>query len=333
MLLTMNGVIRRLLAKAPRLRTTYLATRNGGPQAVRRYLLAALALPTLLIAIACLDPQYLHRHVLLLAGIAAFVACVLVARRRSLKRTQASRSWTAALPVQPSIAAWEALLIEVAPALVMAGAVIVAFAIASLWVAAAIFTGLEITAGIVVGTLVSYCMPAPKAVVLSPGSRYVPHRRGVQAPVPQGSLSALGTWPLRQMFASARPKAVARATLPMLLIMPMGATADSAMLILAILGVTGALLLLVSSTMAVGAWAARWVQPLPLSDGVLLRVLLGRALTVIFCAAVVAGWLLWVMGTPVVRSGIIGALTAAASSLIAVVGCRLAILRTLKGRR
>jgi hypothetical protein len=329
----MNRVTGAPLTKAPRLRTAYLATRNGGPRALRPYLLAALALPTALIAIVCLYPQDLHRHALLLAGLAAFVACVLVARRRSLQRTQASRSWTAALPVPSSIARWETLLIEVAPALAMAGALILAFAIANMWVTSAIFTGLEITAGIVLGTLVSLCMPAPKVVDLPPGSRYVPHRRGVKAPVPQGSLSALGMWPLRQMFASARPKAVARATLPMLLIIPLGATADSALLVLAMLGVTGALLLLVSATMAVGARAARWVRPLPLSDGVLLRILLGRTLAVMFCAAVVAGWLLWVMGTPVARSGIIGALTAAASSLIAVVGCRLAILRTLKGRR
>jgi hypothetical protein len=224
-------------------------------------------------------------------------------------------------------------LIEVAPALAMAGALILAFAIASVWVTSAIFTGLEITGGVVLGTLVSYCIPAPKVDDLPPGSRYVPHRRVVKAPVPRGSLSALGSWPVRQMFASARPKAVARATLPLLLIMPMGATADSAMLVLGMLAVTGALLLLVSSTMAVGARAARWARPLPLSDGLLLRTLLARAFAVMFCVVVVAAWLLWAMGTSLARSAVIGALTAAASSLIAVLGCRLAILRTRKDGR
>jgi len=329
----MNRVIRRLLTKAPRLLTAYLAAGNGGPFAVRLYLLAAFALPTSLIAIVSMYPQRVHRHALFLAGLAAFVACVLVARRRSLKRTQALRSWIAALPVQPSIARWETLLIEVAPALAMAGALILAFAITNMWVASAIFTGLEITGGVVLGTLVSYCVPAPKVVDLPPGSRYVPHRRVVKAPVPQGSLSALGTWPVRQMFASARPQAVARATFPILLIMPMGATADSAMLALAMLAVTGVLLLLVSSVVAVGARAARWVQPLPLSDGPLFRQLLAPALAVMFCAAVVAAWLLWVMGTSVAQSAIIAALTAAASSLIAVAGSRMAILRTRKGRQ
>lgn len=329
----MNRVIQRLLTKAPRLLTAYLVSRNGGPSAVRLYLFAALALPASLVAIVSMYPQNVHRHALLLSGLAAFVACVLVARRRSLKRTQASRSWIAALPVQPSIARWEALLIEMAPPLAMAGALILAFAIASMWEASAIFTGLEMTGGVVLGTLVSYCMPAPKAIDLPPGSRYVPHRRVAKAPVPRGSLSALGTWPMRQMFARARPKAVARATLPILLIMPMGATADSAMLMLAMLAVIGALLLLVSSVMAVGARAARWVQPLPLSDVLLSRRLLAPALAVMLCTAIVAAWLLWVMGTPVAQSAKIGALTAGASSLIAVAGSRIAILRTRKGRR
>jgi len=329
----MNRVIRRRLTKAPRLLTAYLVSRNGGPSAARLYLLAALALPMSLIAIVSRYPQILHRHALLLAGLAAFVACVLVARRRSLKRTQASRSWIAALPVQPSIARWETLLIEMAPALAMAGALVLAFAIASVWVASAIFTGLEMTGGVVLGTLVSYCVPAPKVVDLPPGSRYVPHRRVAKVPVPRGSLSALGAWPVRQMFASARPKAVARATLPILLIMPLGTTADSAMLVLALLAVIGALMLLVSSVITVGAWAARWVQPLPLSDGLLSRQLLAAALAVMLCAAAVAVWLLWVMGTPVAQSVKIGALTAAASSLIAVAGSRMAILRTRKSRR
>jgi hypothetical protein len=60
------------------------------------------------------------------------------------------------------------------------------------------------------------------------------------------------------------------------------------MLVLAMLAVIGVLLLLLSSVVAVGARAARWIQPLPLGDGPLFRQLLTPALAVMFCAAVVA---------------------------------------------
>ena len=58
-------------------------------------------------------------------------------------------------------------------------------------------------------------------------------------------LSALGSWPVRQMFAWAQPKIVARAMIPILVMMPLGTTADAAMVVIALFGVVGALLLIV----------------------------------------------------------------------------------------
>jgi len=348
----MDRVIRRRLANAPRLLTAYLVWINRPPIRVRRLLFAAFALSIFWAGIvsmylrndrkaAAVTIDRLHRHAIFLAAISAIVACVIVSRRRALERTEASRSWISALPVKRSTARWEALAIETAPALAMASALILAFAVVSMVVAfnpgisamAPIATGLQMTAGAVLGTLVSYALPAAKSFDLPPGSRYVPHRRAAGLRLPEGSLRALGIWPVRQMFASARPRAVARATLPILLMVPMGSSADSAMLVIAMFTVIAALVLLVSAMASVSARGSRWLQPLPLNSSLLARILLTPALAVMFCAAVVEAWLLWVMGAPVARSLWLGALTLASSSLLAVAGSLVAIFKIKNGRR
>ena len=162
-------------------------------------------------------------------------------------------------------------------------------ALASTWVA--------LTAGIVVGGMAGYWMPVPKPIEVPPGSRYVPHPRALGARPPAPSLSALGLWPVRQMFASARPKAVSRAVLPILLMIPLGSTAAAAMLMIAMAAVLGAVLLLVSAIIRVNKESSRWLQPLPLPRALLARHLLLRPLAVIAALALIAAWLLWVMGS------------------------------------
>jgi hypothetical protein len=187
--------------------------------------------------------------------------------------------------------------------------------------------------GIVVGALVSYSVPVPKVVELPPGSRYVPHRGAVGASRFIPSLSALGKWPIRQMFASARPKAVARAVMPILLLMPLGSSADSAMIVIAIFAVSGALVLLLSSTISVSRTGCRWLLPLPLRSALLARSLLFRPVAVIVLATSTDTWLIWVGGARIAQSVIVGAITLIVSSLAAVGGSLVAIYRVRKGNR
>ena len=191
---------------------------------------------------------WMHRHQFLLAGLAACMTAALVARRHAAQRSEAARSWLAALPVRRATARWEALAIAAAPAL---GAICIVAAAGGTASMTALFasdpapgalasTWFAVTAGVVVGAMAGYLVPVPKPTEVPPGSRYVPRPRVLGARPPAPSLSALGLWPVRQMFASARPKAVTRAVLPILLMIPLGSTADAAMLVIAMSAVLGA---------------------------------------------------------------------------------------------
>jgi hypothetical protein len=337
------------LRGAPRLRTANWALRNRGPGKARRYLMLGLGLIVAwaIMMALCFSTRHdasastlawMYRHRLFLGGVAAFASAVLTARRRALERAAAARSWLSALPIHPATARWETVVIETAPLVAAIGASAAAFAI--VWVFAAgipkmelVATCVAINTGAVVGALLSYLAPAPKAVDLPPGSRYVPQRRRVGASSPIPSLSALGRWPVRQMFASARPKAVVRAVIPILLLMPLGSSADTAMLVIAAFAAMGAILLLVAATISVSNACSRWLQPLPLKVVVLACNLMIRPLAVIFCATSVAVWLWWVMGVAPGRAVARGALLMMLSSVMAVAGSLGAIYRTTKGRR
>ena len=346
----MSNSIRPWLSGAPRLLSAYLLLRNRGraerwrQSAFILALLACWATIVLFLLWAELGPAastrlWMHRHALFLAGLSGFATCAVVARRRALKRAEASRSWLAALPVRPSIARWERCAIETAPAFVAVPVLSAPFLTARVVVIALGApmplgpSWLAICSGIVVGALVSYWVPAPRAIELPPGSRYVPKQGAVGARRPIPSLSALGKWPIREMFARARPQAVARAVIPILLLMPLGSSADSAMVAVAIFAVSGALVLLLSSTISVSSKGCRWLLPLPLPSVLLARALLIPSLAFIFLATSTGTWLLWVGGTQIARSVTIGAMTLIASSTVAVGGSLLAIYRATKGNR
>jgi hypothetical protein len=198
---------------------------------------------------------------------------------------------------------------------------------------APISTWAVMTGGVVLGTVLSYLIPAPKEEEIYERSRYVPHRRRAATPIPTGSLSALGSWSVRQMFASARPKAVARATIPIMVLTPMGSTADAAMLVMGLFAVIGALVLLGTSVIAVSAKATRWLQPLPLGSGLIARRILIRALALMLCATSIESWLLWVLGAPVARCIMMGVLTLVATSVFAIGGSILTIFRKDRSSR
>jgi hypothetical protein len=340
------------LRNAPRLMAGYLTWLNRRRDHPRRHLLLAFALITAWAIIAALlfaalrpataeALAWMHRHQFLLGGLAACMTAALVARRHAGQRSEAARSWLAALPVRRATARWEALAIAAAPAL---GAIcIVAAAGGTAWIAALYAsdpapaalasTWIAVTTGVIVGAMAGYLVPVPKAAEVPPGSRYVPHPRVLGARHPVPSLYALGRWPIRQMFASARPKAVTRAVLPILLMIPLGSTAAAAMLVIAMSAVLGALLLLVSAIIRVSRESGRWLQPLPLPRALLARRVLVRPLAVIWAAALIAAWLLWVMGSPPTEALQYGFSLLVLSSSVAVVGSAAAISRTRAGRR
>jgi hypothetical protein len=267
---TAAALMRHWLRNAPRLMAGYLTWLNRWRDHPLRHLLLAFALVTAWATVAALlftvlrpatatALAWMHRHQFLLGGLAACMTAALVARRHAGQRSEAARSWLAALPVRRSTARWEALAIVAAPALGAIG--IVALAGGTAWMTALFAsdpapgalasTWIALTTGVIVGAMAGYCVPVPKAAEVPPGSRYVPHPRVLGARPPVPSLSALGRWPIRQMFASARPKAVTRAVLPILLMIPLGSTADAAMLVIAVSAVLGAVLLLVSAIIRV----------------------------------------------------------------------------------
>jgi hypothetical protein len=347
-----SNSIRHRLRGAPRLMSGYLVLLNRRRGKTRRDLLLVLGVTIVCIVIVALSAfawrdgsassiGWTYRHRLFLAALATVAAAILVARRRTLKRAGAVRSWLSAVPVHPATARWEALAIEMAPAVGAICVSTVAFGIA--WTIAVFAPGisvielaatwLAINTGVIVGAIVSYVVPASKAIELPPGSRYVPHRRVVGASSPIPRLSALGGWPVRQMFASARPRSVARAVMPILLLMPLGSSADTAMLVIAMFAVLGALLLLVVATISVSRASSRWLQPLPLRVAVLALNLLSRPLAVILGATAIAAWLFWMMGAAAGQSVGRGALLMLFTCCVSVGGSLAAIYRTNKGRR
>jgi hypothetical protein len=340
--------IRRRLANAPALLTAYLLWVNRGRRQLRRDLSVAFSLcmawaaavlmyvnADRLAAMSTLE--WVGRHELICASVCAIVAGMLVSRRRALNRITASRSWTAALPVERSIARWQAIAVESIPAVVLACVLTITLGSMSLiaifepGMQAPILAWVAATGGVALGAGLSYLLPSAKPEEIPERSRYVPHRRRVGSPIPRGSLSALGSWPVRQMLASARPRAIARAMMPMLIAVPLGSTAADVMLATGLLTAMGALVLLVGAAIAVCARASRWLKPLPLGPGRLARKTLFPVFASMFCTTAIESWLIWVLGSPIARCIWIGVITLAAGMIFALVGSLFAIYAVNKG--
>jgi hypothetical protein len=239
-----------------------------------------------------------------------------------LKREEFARSWLAAVPVRSRTARWEALIIETLPAT----AALVALTALGLGlglvfaIAGGVHSGpllavwATLGAGVAIGVAVGYAMPTPKPVDSPPGSRYVPHHKANRAAKIRPSLAALGAWPVRQMFAWAPPKMVARATLPILVMMPMGTTADVAMGVIAVFGVNGVLVLLCMAALRLSHLVRRWMAPLPVRAGVVTRAFLLPTFGVMVGASAVEVLLLVAFGVSYHISAIAGLGTA-------VIGC------------
>ncbi|HEY6618410.1 MAG TPA: hypothetical protein VIY68_02590 [Steroidobacteraceae bacterium] len=270
-------------------------------------------------ATVALPLKWLHSHGLLCAGLVAVATAVLIARRRALKRAEFARSWLAAVPVSAWTARWESLLIETLPAIAAIGLLALvgfpymlvllitksadAFAPLAVWA--------TLSGGIAGGVIGGFLMPQPKPVDLPPGSRYVPHQKLKRAAKIRPSLGALGSWPIRQAFAWAQPKTVSRAIIPILVMMPLGTTADAALVVIAIFGIFGALLLVWFGVISVSRLARRWLAPLPVGSEEVIRAFLRPACAVIVAASAIEALLLLAANVSFRVSAEVGAWTAA----------------------
>ena len=262
--------------------------------------------------------KWLRLHAPLCAGFAAIASAILIARRRALKRAEFARSWLAAVPVSASTARWESLLIETFPAIAAIGSLAMLSISYMLVLAitkradflAPFVVWATLSGGIAAGVIGSFLVPQPKPVDLPPGSRYVPHQKLRRPAKFRPAFSALGTWSIRQAFAWAQPKIVSRAALPILIIMPMGTTADSAMVVIAIFGMFGLLLLVWTGVIAVSGLARGWLAPLPARSGEVIRAFLLPACAVIIAASAIEALLLLVVNVSYKTSAEVAACTA-----------------------
>jgi hypothetical protein len=332
-LLNLFSVKSSRLAGAPRLMSAYLMRSNRAPpqRLVPPILLGLGGVLAFVLLYTERDwveysIKWLRHQILAASGLATIASAMAIARRRVSKRAEFARSWLAALPVRARIAGWETLLIETLPAVAAVAALTGAYiAVAPL----AAFTGgrgggsalavwAAMSGGVIVGAIASYGLPGPRPVDLPPGSRYVPHRRAAKASAVRPSLKALGLWPLRLMFARAQPKLVARAILPILVLMPIGTSATAALCVIAIYVVAGALLLLVPAAISVSSLSARWMAPLPLPGLSVTRAVLIPAIVAIASASAAEGLLLFAIGLSLRASAAAGSVLAGASCLVTV---------------
>jgi len=321
----------------PVLLTAYLVWRNRNPQRRRIEIFLPLALFFACVAAASLyvradraavasTLEWFHRHDLFWSTITAIVSAVLVSRRRALIRSEAPRAWTAVLPMDRARARWQAMAVESVPAVALLG--MLAFIFGGLSAAvfleartsAPLITWASTTCGALIGAALSYLLRPPRQAEVYEDSRYVPRRRRAETPIPIGSLSALGSWPLRQMFASAKPRTLARVLVPILLAVPLGSQAADVMVTIGLLTALGAVAALVAAVISVSARALRWLNPLPLEPAQLARRMLVPALASMLVATAIESWLIWVLGSPVMRSIAAGVLTLTVGAILTVFG-------------
>lgn len=319
-------------AGAPRLKAAYLMRSNR--TARQRLLPLMLGLGALLALVGLYLGRdwvpdiikWLRHQILATTGLAFVTTAIATARRRVRQRADYARSWLAALPVKPEIAGWEALFIEMLPAAAAVAALTGVFAAVTILAALvpanrgapALAVWTSMSAGVILGAILSYAIPGPKPVDLPPGSRYVPHGRSARAAPLRPSLKALGVWPLRLMFARAQPTLVARAILPILVMMPIGTSAAAALGIIAFYVVAGALLLLIPAVISVSGLGKIWMAPLPVRGSSMALAVLIPSIVAIVGASAAQGLFLFVIGVSLRAA-------AAAGLCIAGVGCLVTI--------
>jgi hypothetical protein len=274
---------------------------------------------------------WLRKNIVIAGTFVAFSTLMLVARHRTATRAEFAKSWLAALPVHRWVARREAFLLELVPVfagLAMLTAVLALVELGLIWSSqntgrnAGIVDWLWLAGAIIVGGAASYAVPAPKIVVLPPGSRYVPKAQSKRGRPVQPTFSALGQWPVRKMFARAQPRIVARSLVPVLLSVGLQSTADVAMVAVGIFASIAAITLLIPSVIQVSGAATRWLLPLPVYSRELLAAVVRRSLVWVVAFGALAGFLLTLMDASTaaaIKAAVIISLGGVAAVLLGVV--------------
>ncbi|MGA9919002.1 MAG: hypothetical protein WBR17_41390, partial [Paraburkholderia sp.] len=339
-----DRVIRRWLAKTPFLHTAYLVRTNRYKRrrSIRRWVILGLLIVWSgsefayfklhrIDAVSTLES--LHRHDLFYAAISAVLSGMLILRQKALNQIAASSYWAASLPVHRAHGKWQAIIANSAPSFIFLCLLTAFFGDLSLvaisvalppptvaWAA----TSAGAVVGAALGATLGYVLPAAKREEMYEGSRYVPHRRQNGSTIPIASFSALGSWPVRQTFATARPKIVVHAIMPLLLCAPLGSSGADVMLAIFLLITLGALVLLTGAIVSVGTTAARWLKPVPLESHVLARKMCVPTLVYMIPIAVFESVLFGLLGMSIVRAVALGIVTLVLSISSAVGGSLLA---------
>jgi hypothetical protein len=96
------------------------------------------------------------------------------------------------------------------------------------------------------------------------------------------------------MFAMLQPKILSRTLLPVMVMMPLGSSAATAMILIGVFGTLMAGVFLVGSVAWVVKVARQWLKPLPLSFQHLSWVVAVRSAIVMAGLGAAAKWLAWV---------------------------------------
>jgi hypothetical protein len=120
------------------------------------------------------------------------------------------------------------------------------------------------------------------------------------------SLKALAFWPVRLMFARAQPKLVARAILPVLVLMPIGTSAATALCVIALYVVAGVLSLLIPAAISVSVSVRAWLAPLPVRMSRVMRMVVIPTIGIVAGASAAEGLLLFAMGASLRASFVSG---------------------------
>jgi hypothetical protein len=141
-------------------------------------------------------------------------------------------------------------------------------AILSLWSGSlamrAMSIGLPICASLIIGTAASYLLPVARAIDPLPGSRYVPQKSQRREASITASFKSLRMLPIRQVFAQATPKRIARSLMVILLSIGLQTFVDGALITIGICAMTGIQLLLALSLISTTLFTQSWLQPLPI---------------------------------------------------------------------
>jgi hypothetical protein len=209
-------------------------------------------------------------HLQIVLIMAAVQASAVVKRQRTKWQATYVHSWLATLPLQPSAFTRAIALRAFSSALIVLIVVCVVALGASVLSHSGIAESLRLLGiycvGGVMGSLLGWWFPQRTRRVDQIASTDA-GAAGSAAQVVTPSLNVLSRWPIAQARVWNNPRTLVRTLLPVMLAIPMGVSANVAIAILILLGVSVHLVVLLRATAYVAGKSAAWLRPTPISLG------------------------------------------------------------------